>query len=81
MIDVPDWDLLSTLQGGLGDTNALRAAVRDTGRGVLADDGGDNVGGHEPENEVEGGVRRNAEVVGGGGEAELLPRAEYKFDD
>ena len=81
MIDVPDWDLLSTLQGGLGDTNALRAAVRDTGRGVLEDDCGDNVGGHEPENEVEGGVRRKAEEVGGGGEAELLPRAEYKFDD
>ena len=55
--------------------------MRDTDRGVLEDDGGDNVGGHEPENEVEGGVRRNAEVVGGGGEAELLPRAEYKFDD
>ena len=81
MIDVPDWDLLSTLQGGLGDTNALRAAVWDTDRGVLEDDGVDDVGGHEPENEVEGGVQRKAEEAGGGGEAELLPRAEYKFDD
>ena len=80
MIDVPAWDLSSTLQGGLGDTNALRAAVWDTDRGVLEEDGVDDVGGHEPENEVEGGVRRRAKEVGGGGEAELLPRAEYKFD-
>ena len=76
MIDVPAWDLSSTLQGGLGDTNALRAAVWDTDRGALEADGVDDVGGHEPE----GSVRRKAEEVGGGGEAELLPRAEYKFD-
>ena len=55
--------------------------MRDTGQGVLEEDGVDDVGGHEPENEVEGGVQRKAEEVGGGGEAELLPRAEYKFDD
>ena len=56
--------------------------MRDTGQGVLEEDGGmPYVGGHEPENEVEGGVRRKAEEVGGGGEAELLPRAEYKYDD
>ena len=48
----------------------------DTDRGALEADGVDDVGGHEPE----GGVRRKAEEVGGGGEAELLPRAEYKFD-
>ena len=55
--------------------------MRDTDRGALEDDGEDNVGGHEPEHEEEGGVRRKAEEVGGGGVAELLPRAEYKFDD
>ena len=36
--------------------------MRDTDRG-LEDDGEDNVGGHEPEHEEEGGVRRKAEEV------------------
>ena len=49
--------------------NALRAAVWDTDRGVLEEDGVDDVGGHEPENEVECGVQRKAEEAGGGGEA------------